>query len=129
MPILEIRAMSLSATDSKFALFLCMSMHSRLGKDSPLNSLTENLIQLMLVQNFQPVVKGSNFSGIVKLYKALAVTPPRDKQKVYQLKIQLGNFEPRGGEAELDHIERLVSFFEKHVANCGISYTQQKQKS
>ena len=77
------------------------------GKDSPLNSLTEDLIQLVLVQNFQPVVKGFKFSGMVKLYKAfkLSVTPPKDKQKVYQLKIELGNFEPKAGEAELDHIE------------------------
>ena len=118
-PILEIRAMSLSITDTTFALTVCMSLHSRLGADSPLNSLTEDLIQLILVQNFQPVVnlKGSKFSGIVKLYKALFVTPPKDKQKVYQLKIELGNFEPRAGEAELDYIERLVWSIEKHAAN------------
>ena len=65
----------------------------------------------------QPVVKGSKFSCIVKLYKALSVTPPKDKRRAYQLKIELGNSEPKAGEAELDYIERLVSFIEKHVAN------------
>ena len=113
-PILEIRAMSLSVTD---VLTVYMGMHSRLGADSPLNSLTEDLVRLILVPNVQPVVKGSRFSGITKLYKALSVTPPQDKRRVYYLKIQLGNFEPRAGEAELDYIEGLISEVEKHVAN------------
>ena len=93
--------MSLSVTD---VLTVCMSLHSRLGADSPLNSLTEDLVRLILVQNIQPVVKGSRFSSIVKLYKALSVTPPKDKRRVYQLKIELGNSEPKAGEAELDYI-------------------------
>jgi len=45
------------------------------------------------------------------------VTSPEDKRTVYQLKIQLGNTEPKAGEAELEHIENLLSSIEKHVAN------------
>ena len=106
--------MSLSVTD---VLTVYMGMHARLGADSPLNSLTEDLVRLILVPNVQPVVKGSRFSGIIKLYKALSVTPPKDKRRVYQLKIEPGNSEPKAGEAELDRIERLVSCIEKHVGN------------
>ena len=54
---------------------------------------------------------------LFRSYKALSVTPPKDKRRVYYLKIQLGNFEPRAGEAELDYIEGLISEVEHHLEN------------
>jgi len=109
--------MTLSMSYTNLALTLAMSLHSRVGNGSLLNSLTEDLTQLIVVKYYETTVKGSQFSRIAKLYKNLSVTSPEDKRTVYQLKIQLGNTEPKAGEAELEHIENLLSSIEKHVAN------------
>lgn len=109
--------MTLSMSYTNLALTLAMSLHSRLGNDSLLNSLTEDLTQLIMVKYYETTVKGSQFSRIANLYKNVSVTSPEDKRTVYQLKIQLGNTEPKAGEAELEHIENLLSSIEKHVAN------------